>query len=292
MRKTLHLFIIFITTISLGYSQGRDSHLIKKDFLQVKDNQIYYEVSGSGVPVILIHGGYLNHEIWKKQINFLNKKGFKTVVYDDLGHGKTINGKEEVYGYQIVDEIRRQLNLEKINIIGLSWGSMIALDYALNNPKNLDRLILISPGLNGWNYFQDPKAEENFNQRQIAKINNDKISFVEYFQKNWTDGPGESTGRVKVKLRNHIGEILLNTVKNHWEENWSKLSTKTRWNSIEARTLIITGNLDAIDITKIAKQYDEEINQSQWIDIENVGHTLIVEKPKKVNRIINFFLKS
>lgn len=125
---------------------------------------------------------------------------------------------------------------------------MIALDFALNNPKSLDKLILISPGLNGWNYFQDPKAEENFNQRQIAKINNDKNSFVEYFQKNWTDGPNQSTQRINVKLRNDIGEILLNTVENHWEENWSKLSTNTNWSSIEAKTLIITGTLDAIDI--------------------------------------------
>lgn len=292
MRKILHFFIIFITTISLGQSQEGMSDSIEKDFLQIKDNQIYYEISGNGIPIILIHGGYLNHEIWQKQIDFFNKKGFKTIVYDDLGHGKTINGKEEVYGYQIVEEIRKKLNLEKINIIGLSWGSMIALDFALNNPKSLDKLILISPGLNGWNYFQDPKAEENFNQRQIAKINNDKNSFVEYFQKNWTDGPNQSTRRINEKLRNDIGEILLNTVENHWEENWSKLSTKTNWSSIEAKTLIITGNLDAIDILKIAKQYDEEIKKSQWIEIENVGHTLIVEKPKKVNRIIKNFLKS
>lgn len=113
MRKILNFFIIFLTTISLGYSQEEISDPIEKNFLQIKDNQIYYEISGSGVPIILIHGGYLNHEIWQKQINFLNKKGFKTIVYDDLGHGKTINGKEEVYGHQIVDEIRKKLNLEK-----------------------------------------------------------------------------------------------------------------------------------------------------------------------------------
>jgi pimeloyl-ACP methyl ester carboxylesterase len=87
-------------------------------------------------------------------------------------------------------------------------------------------------------------------------------------------------------------KILLNTVENHWEENWSKLSTKTKWSSIEAKTLIITGNLDAIDIFQIAKLYNKEINQSQWMEIKNVGHTLIIEKPKKVNRIIKKFLSS
>ena len=105
---------------------------------------------------------------------------------------------KKLYGYEIVEELREKYNLDKINIIGLSWGSMITLDYAQQYPEYLNKIILISPGRNGWNYFQDKNAQKNFEKRKIAKANNDKIKFVEYFQKNWTDGPSQDSTRIKM----------------------------------------------------------------------------------------------
>lgn len=291
MPKLILFICINLITISTSYCQAEKSNVFKeKDFLTIKDHKIYYEVTGNGEPILLIHGGYLSLDIWKEQIKFLNKNGFKTIVFDDLGHGQTINGKEPLFGYQIIDELIKKYKIEKINIIGLSWGSMLALDFALIHPDNINKLILISPGRNGWQYFQDAKAEDNYKKRQLAKNLGDKKAFVEYFQKNWTDGPNQNSNRIPKTIREKIENILLKTVENHWNEDWSTLSTETKWSSIKAETLLLTGDLDAIDILQIAKLYSIEIKNSKWIEIKNSAHTINIEKPKKVNRIILKFL--
>ncbi len=61
------LFIVLCTTANSAYVNSHCS----RHYLEVKDHQIYYEVSGSGSPIILIHGGYLDHTIWDKQIEYL-----------------------------------------------------------------------------------------------------------------------------------------------------------------------------------------------------------------------------
>ena len=59
--------------------------------------------------------------------------------------------------------------IEKINLVGLSWGAILATDFALEYPERVEKLILLSPGLSGWDYFQDKDSERNFQLRQQAK---------------------------------------------------------------------------------------------------------------------------
>ena len=274
---------------STNHAQSNNSSA--GNHLSLKDHMIYYETSGTGEPVFLIHGGFLNTQIWKNQIPFLNNNGFKTIAFDDLGHGKTVNGVAEVYGFQIIEEIRKKLSYKRINFIGFSWGSILALDYAQHYPEHVNKLILISPGLNGWDYFHDKNAQIHFDKRKIAKAENDKDQFIELFQKNWTDGPGHDSLRIERKLRGEIERILRMTIDSHWNENWSKVSTKRDWKRISAETQIISGELDALDIKKICGIYDSEIQNSNWIELKNVAHTVMMEKPELVNQIAIDFLK-
>jgi len=262
-----------------------------QEYLHIKDHKVYFEVSGSGQPLILIHGGYLDHGIWDNQVKYLNRNGFKTIVFDDQGHGNSINGEEEIFGFEIIEQLRTRLKIDKISLVGLSWGAMLAVDYTLKYPENVEKLVLISPGMNGWEYFIDPLAQHNYNLRQLARENNQKALFVEYFQRNWSDGPGQPATRLKKPTRSYLEKIMLKNVNIHWDDSWSKLSNKTQINSITAKTLMITGQLDALDIHEIAKKYDQNFYNCQWTEIKNVAHTLILERPKKTNRLLKRFLK-
>ena len=88
------LLLLFIASINI-IAQTEYPKVSEANYIKIKDHKIYHELSGEGIPVILIHGGYLSSEIWNNQISFLNKNGFMTIVFDDLGHGKTIRGNEE-----------------------------------------------------------------------------------------------------------------------------------------------------------------------------------------------------
>lgn len=293
--KTCFIFLM-LTTLFLLVSKIGNTQVesIDRGFIKVKGHQIYYEDAGVGEPVFFIHGGYLDQTIWDQQVDFFNKKGFRTIRFDDVGHGKSKAGQSDLYGYEIISALADTFGLEKINLIGLSWGAMLATDYALEYPEKTRRLILISPGLNGWEYFKDTKAEQNFKQRQLARENGDKKLFVEYFQKNWTDGPNCDSLRVKPMVRKNIENIILKNTKDHWQEDWSKLIKPPaidRLDVLKTSTLVITGILDGQDIQMIATLLEKEVENLQRIEIKKVAHTLNLEKPKKTNRIIHKFLK-
>ena len=106
-------------------------------------NITYYR-KGSGLPLILIHGVGLNHKMWEPQINSFNE--FSTLTYDLLGHGRTKLKNHEVTLNDFSNQLKSLidfLNLEKINLIGFSLGSLIALDFALKFKEYLNTLTLI-----------------------------------------------------------------------------------------------------------------------------------------------------
>jgi pimeloyl-ACP methyl ester carboxylesterase len=267
-----------------------------QDFVKVKDHKIYYEKSGSGIAVLLIHGGYLDHTMWDNQVEFLNINDFMTIRFDDIGHGKSISGKEKVYSHEIIAALLNEVKIDRVHIVGLSWGAMVAMDYTLEYPEKVGKLLLMSPGLNGWEYFKDEKAKSNYKKRQQAQKGNNKNLFVEYFQKNWTDGPDSDSLRIDPEVRNKIGEIMKRNVENHWNEDWSHLEEDPpaieRIDDIKAETLIVTGNLDGKDIQMIAEKLDNDIRNSRRVEIKKVAHTLSLEKPRKTNRIILKVLKN
>ena len=292
---TLILFVLFNTLSVLNQEVKKFDSDLAQDYLKIHDHQVFYETSGSGIPVVLIHGGYLDQTIWDSQVDFLNRRGFMTIRFDDIGHGKTISGESSVYGYEIIDGLLNELNLSKVNIVGLSWGTMMAVDFTLKFPEKVDKLSLISPGLNGWDYFQDEKAKSNFELRQRARANSDKEQFVEYFQKNWIDGPGCDSLRVHLGIRSRIRAIMMVNIEMHWGEDWSELLNPPaieRLAEINSQTLILTGNLDGQDIQLIAGKLDVEIVGYERIEIDNVAHTLNLENPNKTNHLIYKFLKN
>ena len=82
-------------------------------------------------PLVFIHGVGLDHKMWEPQINSLNDHSI--ITYDLLGHGRTPYNKEEVtlndFSNQL-DDLLQFLKVDKINLIGFSLGSLIALDFA------------------------------------------------------------------------------------------------------------------------------------------------------------------
>ena len=108
-------------------------------------NQNYYSfIDNNTTPLVFIHGVGLDHKMWEPQINSLNNHSI--ITYDLLGHGKTPYNKEEVtlndFSNQL-DNLIKFLKVDKINLIGFSLGSLIALDFASKFQDKLKTLTLL-----------------------------------------------------------------------------------------------------------------------------------------------------
>ena len=104
------------------------------------------QISGSGPPVVLLHGVGLNQSIWAKQVTAL-EFDFQVITYDLLGHGRSAAAFTNGVIADWVDQLNgvvRGLALEKFVLVGFSFGGLIAQSYAAQQSHMIDRLVLMS----------------------------------------------------------------------------------------------------------------------------------------------------
>ena len=133
-------------------------------------NQNYYLFNKkNSIPNVFIHGVGHDHQMWDKQVNYFNE--FSILTYDLLGHGKTPFDKEKLSLKDFSDqllELLDHLEIEKINLIGFSLGSLIALNFSSYFQEKVEKLILI-----GTTYKRSDEERslvlDRFNQAKLNK---------------------------------------------------------------------------------------------------------------------------
>ncbi|MCB0463881.1 MAG: alpha/beta hydrolase [Flavobacteriaceae bacterium] len=272
---------------------GCKNYVKEEGYLNINENKIHYKVLGKGKPLVFVHGGYLNLDMWENQVQFFSERGYKTIVFSDLGHGKTALKNSNTYGYEIIDQIVEKVAEDKVTLVGLSWGAMLSVDYALNFPEKIEKLVLVSPGLNGWSYFQDSVASENYTLREVAMSDNDTLKAAELFHKNWAIGPRRNKAKLNAAFVEQSFRLIKSTMQKHWKAEWSKLDTLPaidRLEKINVPTLVLIGEEDAKDILMIGEKYHKDIPKCTLIEMENVAHLINMEKPELFNQILSDFL--
>lgn len=126
----------------------QEEYNVKSFFLEADGHKIYYELSGNekGIPVLYLHGGPGGScgDVAKR---FFDKDKYRIVTIDQRGTGKSLPiGKlEDNNTFKLIEDIesiRKILNIEKWVVFGGSWGSTLALSYAISYPEKIDKLVL------------------------------------------------------------------------------------------------------------------------------------------------------
>ena len=120
-----------------------------EDYLQVSDlHTIYFEIAGNplGIPVVFLHGGPGGgiESIYRQ---YFNPEKYKIILFDQRGCGKSIPHAEleENTTWDLVEDIeklRNHVNIDNWIIFGGSWGSTLAIAYAIKHPEKCNALIL------------------------------------------------------------------------------------------------------------------------------------------------------
>ena len=121
--------------------------------LAVDGGEIWYKKSGSGsgIPVILLHGGPGFNSYYLKPLEALGDQ--RTVIrYDQLGAGKsgTLTDTTKMTIAHFVtelDSLRAHLGYDKVHLVGHSWGTMLAIEYYRVHPEHVASLTLASAAL-------------------------------------------------------------------------------------------------------------------------------------------------
>jgi pimeloyl-ACP methyl ester carboxylesterase len=112
--------------------------------IEVNGASIYYEERGTGTPVILIHGGFCAIGMWDAILPHL-ADGYRYILPDSRGHGRSTNPSGELSYMQIADDVAAfitALGLDRPVVCGYSDGGQIAIELGARHPEASSALII------------------------------------------------------------------------------------------------------------------------------------------------------
>jgi pimeloyl-ACP methyl ester carboxylesterase len=125
---------------------------VKTGFIKAGELSIYYESTGKGTPVFLLHAGLQDHTMWNQQVPVL-AKSHQVITLDLPTHGKTTGWDTTFLMADILKAVMDSMKIQKASFVGLSFGAVCATDVALKYPERVSKLVLAAPGLLGWDEF-------------------------------------------------------------------------------------------------------------------------------------------
>jgi pimeloyl-ACP methyl ester carboxylesterase len=127
-------------------ADGKPQANVKSGYVAVNGLKYYYQIQGVGEPLLLLHGGLGQIEMFGPVIPLLAKN--RQVIGVDLhGHGRTALGDRKINLMDIANDlavILTQLGYKQVDVLGYSMGGAIALRLAIQHPENVRRLVVAS----------------------------------------------------------------------------------------------------------------------------------------------------
>lgn len=302
--------VLAVAIASILYGCGPDTLQVEEGFKEVNGVNHFYKMVGEGEPFILLHGGpgMYHDELYPFFLDFA--QSHKLIFYDQRGNGRSPLDKIDSTTFTVewmvkdLEELRKAFGIERLNIIGHSWGGLLAMYYAVEYPDNVDRLILVDAA--------------PVNTKLLIKCYEKQISMFkpedwEYVQKLW-DSEAFRNGSPEVHneaMRISEGTVFSNkaviddymkvaafnetTAKNAALLN--ELATQMKLNihvqdklsRIKSPTLIINGRDDFI-VEEAVQLTSQLIENSEVVFVEGAGHYPYIENKEVFFRELENFI--
>ena len=265
--------------------------------VKVNDIEMYYEVHGTGTPVMIINGYGGTSEGWESVSPLITdlSRHYKVIIQDNRGVGRsTISDKPVTPKLMASDKVALldKLGIKAAYFIGNSMGGMIAQEIALNYPDRVLGIVLSATSPGGECFNIDSQRE---------KI--DMISWMFNPPKDMT--PEEMMDTVvevvwspefyienKEKLSSYVPEYPAppTTLRRYYDAVLLH-DTCDRLGAISAKTLILHGGEDGLVFSDSANYMAERIPNSELFLIEDARHGVLEEKWDKVYAKLKEFIK-
>ena len=277
-----------------GVENEKPNQTSSDQFLTLSDHRIHFRDEGEGPVILLLHGGYLDLSSWDQTAEFLIGKGFRVLRYSELGHGLTERGETEAFAEEVIGALLQTQGVDSVSLVGLSWGATLAIEYALKFPNRVKHLILVSPGIKNWAWYQDTVAASNAAIRRQRFIEGDTIGVAEMFHQTWVIGQNRGASELNDTFVKATFAMVHDNFRFHWGEGWSSLDTLniTGLSNLNAPILLLSGSLDVSDIHQIIDRYKMLVPHSQHVKLPDESHLIHLENPHAFHEILLPFLQT
>ncbi len=275
--------------------------------------QLFYRVRGTGPDTAIVVTGGPGLSIAYMDRDLTPLEAGRTLIYYDqrgAGYSQLMTKPDSLAldrHIEDLDAVRRHFGLERVSLVGHSWGAMLSSGYAARYPQHVGRLVLVTPGPIETRYAVE------FEQVVASRTHPDTLAKqLELMQRL----PAATNANA---LCDTIFDILfaatmhdpaaVHTMRGHWCEGpnkaaqtvffslaWGRASLGTAWNirpmlnTIQAPTLVIHASSDAIPYAS-TRAYADTIPGAELLVIDRAGHSPWLERPEVFFPAVNRFLR-
>ncbi|MDO5665223.1 MAG: alpha/beta hydrolase [Bacteroidia bacterium] len=302
-KTLLSILILIILKHNLLFGQ------IKTEYFETNTDRVYYEVCGTGAPIIFLSGGPgAPPQSMSPMIEYASKQ-YKTILLHQRGTGMSKNhtiDSTTITLNNYLEDILNVINKEKIKktfLIGHSWGAILASDFMVKYPEKLKGVILI--GAPGFSLDFLPIM----NNTIMERLSKEEIDSIQQYSNQLNDSSIDTLTKEEllkkmIRITNSkqffnptlvddllsLGalnmDINILMIKHLVQSNWN-IENDIRQISIPV--VIINGKTDPIGVN-IPTKMQQTIKNSQLYLVDKCGHYVWMEKPHELKEIIMNFL--
>ncbi|GGK33204.1 proline iminopeptidase [Yeosuana aromativorans] len=318
MKKNI-LLISVLFLCHFVFSQQFPNSLTDGKYYNVNGANLWVVTVGEGDPLILIAGGPGGTHRGLRSFDSLSVKGnIKLIYFDGFGRGKSDTAKD-VKEYTLerdiedIEGLRKAMRLDKVSLLGHSYGSLVAQGYAIKYGQNVSHLIIA----NGFHsYLMWQKNDDNSNHeiktnypevwselmayREQGGISSDSIHQSIYGRvpygflyaynpdkfsgRGGTPYPNSFNSKLYYQMVGKDGDFIVGS-------DIGNFDFRKQLKDLNMPILIIGGRFDRVAVPSMMVKYKEYCPQAKFVMFEHSGHNPQVEEPEKEFPIILDFLK-
>jgi pimeloyl-ACP methyl ester carboxylesterase len=259
--------------------------------------RLYYEESGSGVPVIFVHEYAGDHRSWETQMRHFGQR-YRAITYAARGYPPS-DVPEDVAKYSQVraaDDIGAvldHLRIDKAHVVGLSMGGFATLHFGFRHASRARSLVVAGCG-----YGAEPGQRERFRAEAEAIAAFIDAQGIPAFAEKYAYGPTRvqfenkdkrGFAEFKAQLAEHSALGARNTQLGVQRERPSLYELVDQMKALTVPTLVLTGDEDWPCLAPgiLMKQH---ISTAALAVMPNCGHAINIEDPDEFNRLVGGFL--
>ncbi|KAB3534696.1 alpha/beta hydrolase [Alkaliphilus pronyensis] len=261
--------------------------------VKVNGVDIYYKFNGDGEKILVILNGIMmSSESWGGLVPSYVRAGYKVLNVDFRDQGKSESSKDAYTITQHVEDLRgllQHLKIEKINLLGISYGGQVSMLFALKYPHMLESLILANTMARLTNYLKSigeawDEAAKLKDGEKFFRLAMPLIYSDTFYEKNlqW------------LKDREELFSSILTP---EWFERYLRLSSShgdydivDKLSNIQVPTLLISSDKDLITPYRELFMIHERIRDSKLVVIPEAGHASCYEKMEEFILVVLGFL--
>ena len=313
------LLIILIGIVNISYSQTLPDSYTGGKYLTVNGAKLWVVLAGKGDPLIIIPGGPGGTHLPYRAFDSIAQNNL-IIYFDAFGRGKSDTAKN-VAEYTLardiedIEGIRKALGYEKLNVLGHSYGGLVAQGYAVKYPSRVNHLILANTfhSFIMWQENDDnsnheiktnyPEVWEELMQiREKGAVSQDEAHqaiygrvpygfLYAYNPDKFTGGgggkpyPNGFNSKLYYQMVGKDGDFIVGS-------DIGSFDYRKQLKDLKMPILIYGGRFDRVAVPEMMVKYKEYCPQAKFVIFERSGHNPQVEEPAKLFDLLNSFLHS